>query len=226
MSKRCIFPSRGELDAALAQKICTQLQAGLDTNGKATLVVSGGSTPKGLFAALSSADLDWKNVTVLLADERWVDESHADSNTAMVKRLLLKSAAADANWIDFGAGHIEVEHELDRIKREVAQLGTFDVVILGMGNDSHTASLFPCSIELDEGLTTDAAALMTQPTTAPHRRLSLSKARLLDTKMGVVHIVGSSKLEVFDIATKYADDDVHPISHFYHHAPFSLWFAE
>jgi len=226
MSKRCIFSSRGELDAALAQKICTQLQAGLDTNGKATLVVSGGSTPKGLFAALSSADLDWKNVTVLLADERWVDESHADSNTAMVKRLLLQGAAADAKWIDFGAGNIDVEHELDRVKREVAELGAFDVVILGMGNDSHTASLFPCSIELDEGLTTDAAALMTQPTTAPHRRLSLSKARLLDTKIGIVHIVGSSKLDVFDTATKYADDDVHPISHFYHHAHFSLWFAE
>lgn len=226
MSKRRIFSSRGDLDAALAQEICTQLRAGIDANRKATLVVSGGSTPKGLFAALSIADLAWKNVTVLLADERWVDESHADSNSAMVKRLLLQGAAADANWIDFGAGDTDVEGELDRVKREVAELGTFDVVILGMGEDSHTASLFPCSIELNEGLTTDATALMTQPTTAPHRRLSLSKARLLDTKMGVVHIVGSSKLEVFDIATKYADDDVHPISHFYHHAPFSLWFAE
>lgn len=226
MSKRRIFSSRGELDTSLAQEICSQLQAGLDTNGTATLVVSGGSTPKGLFAALSAADLDWKNITVLLADERWVDESHDDSNTAMVKSLLLQGAAADAHWIDFGAGSTDVERELDRVKHEVSDLGTFDVVILGMGNDSHTASLFPCSIELDEGLTTDAVALMTQPTTAPHRRLSLSKARLLDTKMGVVHIVGSSKLEVFDIATKYADDDVHPISHFYHHVPFSLWFAE
>lgn len=226
MSKRRIFSSRGELDAALAQEVCAQLQAGLDTNGKATLVVSGGSTPKGLFEALSAADLEWKNVTVLLADERWVDESHADSNTAMVKRLLLQGAAAAANFIDFGAGSADVGVELDRVKGELAGLGTFDVVILGMGNDSHTASLFPCSIELDEGLTTDAVALMTQPTTAPHRRLSLSKARLLDTKMGVVHIVGGSKLEVFDVATKYADDDMHPISHFYHHAPFSLWFAE
>ena len=226
MSKRRTFSSRDELDAALAQEVCAQLQAGLDTNGKATLVVSGGSTPKGIFAALSVADLEWKNVTVLLADERWVKESHADSNTAMVKRLLLQGPAADAKFIDFGAGSSDVDAELDRVKHELADLGTFDVVILGMGNDSHTASLFPCSVELDEGLTTDAVALMTQPTTAPHRRLSLSKARLLDTKMGVVHIVGGSKLEVFDVATEYADDDMHPISHFYHHAPFSLWFAE
>ena len=67
---------------------------------------------------------------------------------------------------------------------------------------------------------------MTQPTTAPYRRLSLSKKRLLDTKLGVIHIVGASKLEVFDKATKYADDDMHPISHFAHHDEFSLWFAE
>lgn len=226
MSKRRTFSSRGKLDATLAQEICAQLQMGLDANGKATLVVSGGSTPKGLFSALSAADLAWNNITVLLADERWVDGSHTDSNTAMVKSLLLQGFAADANWIDFGAGSTDVDGELNRVKHEVADLGTFDVVILGMGNDSHTASLFPCSIELDEGLTTDAVALMTQPTTAPHRRLSLSKSRLLDTKMGVVHIVGTSKLEVFDTATKYADDDVHPISHFYHHTPFSLWFAE
>ena len=226
MSKLRIFPSRIELDVALAQAIGEQLRAGINANGKATLVVSGGSTPKGLFAALSTAELEWQNITVLLADERWVDESHTDSNTAMVKRLLLRDAASDANWIDFGAGIVDAESELDRVKREIAGLGTFDVVVLGMGNDSHTSSLFPCSIELSEGLSTQAVALMTQPTTAPHRRLSLSKSRLLDTKMGVVHIVGNKKLEVFDIATKYADDDVHPISHFYHHEQFTLWFAD
>lgn len=226
MSKRRIFPSRTELDGALTQAICAQLRAGINANGKATLVVSGGSTPKGLFAALSKVELDWQNITVLLADERWVDESHTDSNTAMVKRLLLKDAAADANLIDFGAGVVDVQSELDRVKREIADLGTFDAVVLGMGNDSHTSSLFPCSIELSEGLSTQAVALMTQPTTAPHRRLSLSKSRLLDTKMGAVHIVGNKKLEVFDLATKHKDDDVHPISHFYHHDQFALWFAD
>ena len=226
MSKRHIFSSRTELDDTLTQAVCAQLQAGIDARGKATLVVSGGSTPKGLFAALSEATLDWQSVTVLLADERWVDGSHADSNTAMVKSLLLTGAAADAKWVDFGAGNADTDAELNRVKHEVASLGTFDVVILGMGNDSHTASLFPCSVELDEGLTTDAVALMTQPTTAPHRRLSLTKSRLLDTKMGVVHIVGGTKLEIFDTATKYADDNLHPISHFFHHEQFSLWFAE
>ena len=163
---------------------------------------------------------------MLLADERWVDETHEDSNSAMVKTLLLQNAAKEANWVDFGAGSIDIEGKLQQINESLAGLGTFDVVILGMGNDAHTASLFPCAIELDEGLTTQNDALMTQPTTAPHRRLSLSKKRLLDTKLGVIHIVGASKLEVFDNATTYADDDMHPISHFAHHHQFSLLFAE
>lgn len=226
MSSRHNFSSRVELDTALAQKISEQLSAGLVDKGSASLVVSGGSTPKGLFAALSQTELDWKNITVLLADERWVDEAHEDSNSAMVKTLLLQNAAKQANWVDFGAGSIDVDGKLQQVNESLAHLGTFDVVILGMGNDAHTASLFPCAIELDEGLTTQNDALMTQPTTAPHRRLSLSKKRLLDTKLGVIHIVGASKLEVFDKATKYADDDMHPISHFAHHDEFSLWFAE
>jgi 6-phosphogluconolactonase len=226
MSSRQNFSSRVELDRALARKISEQLSAGLLAKGSASLVVSGGSTPKGLFAALSQTELDWENITVLLADERWVDETHADSNSAMVKTLLLQNAAKGANWVDFGAGSIDVEGKLQQVNESLADLGTFDVVILGMGNDAHTASLFPCAIELDEGLTTQSDALMTQPTTAPHRRLSLSKKRLLDTKLGVIHIVGASKLEVFDNATAYADDDMHPISHFAHHHQFSLWFAE
>ena len=226
MSSRQNFSSRVELDRALARKISEQLSAGLLAKGSASLVVSGGSTPKGLFAALSQTELDWESITVLLADERWVDETHEDSNSAMVKTLLLQNAAQEANWIDFGAGSPDVEGKLQQVNESLADLGTFDVVILGMGNDAHTASLFPCAIELDEGLTTQNDALMTQPTTAPHRRLSLSKKRLLDTKLGVIHIVGASKLEVFDNATTYADDDMHPISHFAHHHQFSLWFAE
>ena len=116
MSKRRIFASRSDWTRHSRTRDLCSVILGLDTNGTATLVVSGGSTPKGLFAALSAADLDWKNITVLLADERWVDESHGDSNTAMVG-LLLTGAAADANWIDFGAGSTDVELELDRVKR-------------------------------------------------------------------------------------------------------------
>ena len=225
MSEQHRYDSRDELDAALTETIATQLAQGIASRGSASLVVSGGSTPKGLFKTLSSTELDWEKVTVLLADERWVPETHADSNSAMVKSLLLQGKAAAANWIDFGAGQGDADAEVARITEILSAMDSFDVVILGMGGDSHTASLFPCSFELPEGLSTTAPVLMTQPTTAPHRRMSLSKDRLLRTELGIIHLVGDSKLEVYEKATAYADDDIHPISHFAHHDQFSLWFA-
>ena len=167
MSEQHRYGSRDELDAALTQAIATQLSQGIASRGSASLVVSGGSTPKGLFKTLSSTELDWKRVTVLLADERWVSETHADSNSAMVKSLLLQGEAAAATWIDFGAGQEDADAEVARVAEILSAMDSFDVVVLGMGADSHTASLFPCSIELPEGLSTKAPVLMTQPTTAP-----------------------------------------------------------
>ena len=225
MSEQHRYDSRDELDAALTQAIATQLSQGIASRGSASLVVSGGSTPKGLFKILSSTELDWNRVTVLLADERWVPETHADSNSAMVKSLLLQGEAVAANWIDFGAGQEDADVEVARVAEILSAMDSFDVVVLGMGADSHTASLFPCSIELPAGLSTTAPVLMTQPTTAPHRRISLSKGRLLKTELGIIHLVGDSKLEVYEKATAHADDDIHPISHFAHHDQFSLWFA-
>ena len=121
MPKANIFDSREALDAALSGAICRQLTAGIDQNGSAILVVSGGSTPKGLFKALSATAIDWPKVTVLLADERWVDDAHPDSNSAMVKSLLLNDHAKEANWLDLGAGKDNVEAELARVKRGTAE---------------------------------------------------------------------------------------------------------
>ena len=225
MSEQNHYDSRDELNSALTETIAAQLRQGVASRGSASLVVSGGRTPKGLLKTLSSTELDWAKVTVLLADERWVPETHADSNSAMVKSLLLQGEAAAANWIDFGAGQEDADAEVARIAEILSGMDLFDVVILGMGADSHTASLFPCSIELPEGLSTTAPVLMTQPTTAPHRRISLSKDRLLKTELGIIQLVGDSKLEVYEKATAHADDDMHPISHFAHHNQFSLWFA-
>ncbi|MCH1445517.1 MAG: 6-phosphogluconolactonase [Luminiphilus sp.] len=219
------YTDRSSLDAALAETIIVQLNEGIASRGTASLVVSGGSTPKGLFQKLSSAELDWAKVTVLLADERWVPETHADSNSAMVKTLLLQDKATAASWIDYGAGRDDPEREVARVSKILAEIDFFDVVVLGMGADSHTASLFPCSIELLEGLTTTESVLMTQPTTAPHKRITLSKHRLLKTELGIIHLVGDSKLEVFEKATAHADDEIHPISHFAHLEQFALWFA-
>ena len=159
MSKSFIFSSREELDIALAEDISVALWEGIEARGNASLVVSGGSTPKGLFAALSATALPWEKVTVLLADERWVPESHDDSNSAMVKRLLLQGEASSAQWISFNAGSDDETSALTDLRATLEAMDTFDVVVLGMGGDSHTASLFPCSAELCEGLATSEGSL-------------------------------------------------------------------
>lgn len=218
------FASPDALNLALAETITRRLQAGINTRGKATLVVSGGSTPRPLFAQLSTADIPWKHVTVLLADERWVPTDHEASNETMVRLNLLQNQAAEARFLSLIPDFPDEDSNIRNVCSQLAQLGTFDAVILGMGGDRHTASLFPCADEIYEGLNTLDMALMTHPTTAPHARISLSKNRLEDCHWGAVHIVGKEKLDVAHEALEVSEAAKAPVATFL--APrgaFELW---
>lgn len=218
--------SIAELDTALSTYVADALAADINLNSEATLVVSGGSTPKGLFAQLSQADINWSAVTVLLADDRWVPLDHPDSNETMVRQTLLVNKAAQASFVSLVADYPDSETNLAKTEQRVAGLPAFSVVILGMGNDMHTASLFPCSAQIDTGLTTDNAVLMTHPTTAPHARVSLSKTRLLRTRRGLVHIVGDDKWQVLAQARASQSEQVAPISAFVNASDaFDIWWA-
>ena len=100
-----IFDNRGQLDAALALRIAERLREDLQAHGRASLAVSGGSTPKGLFAQLAAADLDWSQVAITLVDERWVPDDHADSNARLVREHLLVSRAAAARFVPLYSDH-------------------------------------------------------------------------------------------------------------------------
>ena len=220
------FESASTLDKALADTVVSKLAHAIDSRGHASLVVSGGSTPKGLFALLSEAALDWARVTVVLADERWVEADHDDANRRMVRESLLRGTASEATFISLADAYPDTHAALHDVERALADIDQFDVVILGMGLDGHTASLFPCSLELQEGLTTTAPALMTQPTTAPHKRISLSRKRLLATHYGALHIVGNEKKKVLVDAQKLGLQTIKPAAGFIEpDGPFELWFA-
>ena len=220
------FESASTLDKALADTVVSKLAHAIDSRGHASLVVSGGSTPKGLFALLSEAGLDWARVTVVLADERWVEADHDDANRRMVRESLLRGTASGATFISLADAYPDTGAALHDVERALADIDQFDVVILGMGLDGHTASLFPCSLELREGLTTAAAALVTQPTTAPHKRISLSRKRLLATHYGALHIVGNEKKKVLVDAQKLGLQTIKPAAGFIEpDGPFELWFA-
>ena len=220
------FDSACALDKALSDTVVSKLAQALDSRAHASLVVSGGSTPKGLFALLSEATLDWARVTVVLADERWVEADHDDANRRMVRESLLRGTASEATFISLADAYPDTHAALHDVERALADIDQFDVVILGMGLDGHTASLFPCSLELQEGLTTAAAALVTQPTTAPHKRISLSRKRLLATHYGALHIVGNEKKKVLVDAQKLGLQTIKPAAGLIEpDGPFELWFA-
>lgn len=221
-----LYPSPAELDIALATAVARALSAAVTNKGAATLVVSGGSTPKGLFSQLAALPLEWSKITVLLADERWVPTDHPDSNEKMVRALLLGDKAVSANFISLVADFPNETLNLQRVSNTLLGIDEFDVVILGMGGDGHTASLFPCCKEIAEGLSTTDPALMTHPETAPHARVTLSRNRLLQATMGLVHIVGGDKFEVLQRAQ--SADSLHqaPISAFIPpRGSFDVWYA-
>src|SRR5690606_3860448 len=186
------FGNTDKLNADFAARLVEILQQAIEQRGAAYLVVSGGKTPQALFNTLSNTDLAWDKVTILLADDRWLDASQADSNERLVKATLLQNKASKARFISLYADTASAFTGAAEVLPRISALPTFDAVILGMGEDGHTASLFPCSAQIEEGLSDGApAVLAVEPQTAPYQRMSLSLPRLLDSRHIFLHLVGS-----------------------------------
>ena len=223
------FESRGQLDAKLASTVAQALEKAIRERGRATLVVSGGSTPLQFFQLLSQKALPWQQVTVLLADERWVAADHSDSNEKLVRDNLMVNRAAEARFLPLkqpGDDPAGAEQALDR---ELAALGRFDFVVLGMGGDGHTASLFPGASALASGLdmTSGKSCIAVLPTAAPHPRISLTLPRLLDSETIVVHITGNDKMAVLEQARQQDNPAELPIAAIINQdiTPVSLYWA-
>ena len=187
----------------MAADIATELDDAVQTRGRASLIVSGGRSPIAFFQALSGATLDWSKVSVSLADERWVAADHADSNARLVREHLLQGPAAAARFVPLAHADTAPEAALPRVERDLAGLPSpFDVVVLGMGDDAHTASLFPNLPETERALDPNGADTLaiTRPSTAPHARITLTLAALKRSRRIVIQIHGSKKREVIEAA--------------------------
>ncbi|MBT5293917.1 MAG: 6-phosphogluconolactonase [Cellvibrionales bacterium] len=196
------FDNRAALEAALTQSIVEQLSQAIIDDGKASIAVSGGSTPKALFAALSQTDIDWSKVDVTLVDERWVETDSDQSNERMLRECFLINHAAAANFIGMKSAHDDVaDGVIDYNKQLATQIKQpFDVVILGMGGDGHTASWFPDAPEIDCALdaTGNSSTLSTLPPSQPMPRITLSYPCVAAAKQLYLHITGDDKLQVLE----------------------------
>jgi 6-phosphogluconolactonase len=154
------YPDREFLMLGLANTIAGQLADFLRREGKATLSVPGGTTPGPIFDTLSGVDLDWANVAVVLNDERWVPESSERSNTRLVRERLMRGRAAQARLVPLYAPADRPEEMLAALEDGLRPHLPISVLLLGMGADMHTASLFPGADRLEEALSASAPLLL------------------------------------------------------------------
>lgn len=200
------FSSPEELSNILCKEIISVLSDAISVKGYATLVVSGGLTPKSLFSKLSVMDIPWNKVRITLVDERWVDPTSEKSNEKLVRDYLLQNHAKNARFVPLKTDGkyakdsiVCLEVELEKLSHEL------DVVVIGMGADGHTASFFSASKGLSHALETNDLVCATLSRVEPKERITLSRKYLLCAKKLFLHIEGEVKKDVFLEATKSDD---------------------
>lgn len=154
------YPEREQMMVALADLLASELRAALRSPDRVGFAVPGGTTPGPIFDNLSMAPLDWSRVTVMLTDERWVPEESERSNTGLLRRRLFQNEAASARFFGVYSATPEPEDALDDLILSIRDLLPLSLVVLGMGADMHTASLFPGADGLAAALSPDAPPLL------------------------------------------------------------------
>lgn len=208
------FKDRPSLDRQLSWEIAARLRHALAKREHASLAVSGGRTPIGLFEALSQEPLEWSRVIITLVDERWVPTSDDASNERLVRTHLLRNLAVQAHFIGLKTADESADAGEKACRERLVELPKrFDAVVLGMGEDGHTASFFPQAAALPQALNvdTDADCLAVTPLHAPHERMTLSLARLLRSDQLYLHLCGDAKLPVLAEALQPGDAAEMPV---------------
>lgn len=195
------YQSRSTAARVLALSIAERLRAALAERGEASLVICGGRSPVELFHALAAEKLAWEQVTVVPSDERWVERDHPDSNEAMIRRELLTGPASRARLVGLYRDTDSPEQAIENVTEALQDVPKpLDVVLLGMGEDGHTASLFPHDPDIAAKVGVTAPCLAAE--VGPPRRLSLSLAYLCDARSIDILIFGDDKRRVFQTAER------------------------
>jgi 6-phosphogluconolactonase len=208
------YPDRDMLMIDLANHLAGEINAAIMVNDSATFAVPGGSTPGPIFDVLSAADLDWSKVLVLPTDERWVPESAPESNAALIRNRLLTGRAAAASFMPFYLDGVALEDGAALLSAQLAPRLSLSVVLLGMGGDMHTASLFPGDAEAigHHHKTSPILCPVKMPGLAPFvPRMTLTPAALNGAMSKHLLITGADKREALERAQKLGDPVAAPI---------------
>ena len=217
--KENIFNDKAKLELTLAKEISQKLDQEIKNKGRATLLVSGGSTPKKLYEILSNTVIDWNNVNVGLIDERFVATDTDESNEFLIKNTLLKNKAEDAKFIGLVHNLNDYKENLNiAISKNKALYKSITCSILGMGLDGHTASLFPNSekVYTDDNIFGDKIIINTIASSEPSNRISYTKSKILSSKHLFLYFNSKEKLDIFNSAKENNNASAKPISAFIH----------
>ncbi len=191
----------------IAKIVHHKLQQIIDDQGSATLAVSGGKSPIKIFEHLSNTKLDWGKVNVVLVDERIIQPSHEDSNEHLVKTHLLKNNATKAQFYGLYQDNVSLNN-LAKLNYKI------DIAILGMGEDGHTASIFPDCPELKQALDLGNTQqyMLTNPLTAKYQRITLTLSAILKIPHLILSISGNIKFNIIKEAYKNHESE-YPIGY-------------
>lgn len=195
------YPDRDMMMIDIANQIAGELESALLTGGRASLSVPGGTTPGPIFDVLCAADIDWANVAVILNDERWVPECSERSNTRLLRERLLTDRAAVAQFVPLYTPADSPEEGIPQLTPAVEAVLPLTVLLLGMGADMHTASLFPGADRLADALAPDAPTLMAMRADgAGEPRVTLTAPVLEAAVSKHIVITGTSKKNALEEA--------------------------
>lgn len=199
------FPDANAMVSTLADEIVARLNAGVAERGHASMAVSGGTTPGTLFDALCERDAPWDKTWITLSDERWIAPDRDGSNEHLARTRLLRGRAVKAHFVGLKTGDATPDAGAAKTNAAISAFPRpFDVMLLGMGDDGHTASLYPYAPELKAALDTKAPALVhavhAQNAAATGDRMTLALRTILDSRWIALLIKGAAKMKTYRAA--------------------------
>lgn len=205
------FATRDALMTAVAERMAFALKFGVDMRKQASAALSGGSTPAPAYSALAALPLDWSKITLGLVDERFVPNTDAASNEAMVRRTLASALEDGAKFLPMYSPNVTPDIAAERAETEYAKL-RFDIAVMGMGDDGHTASWFPDADRLEDALarstTRSVIALRAQSAAGATERLTLTRHAIDRARAVLLLVTGPEKRARLETALSRRDAPV------------------
>lgn len=211
------FDNREKFNEALVQRIADTLQSASLAQSQILFGVSGGSTPLPVYQALAQKELAWNRIKLLLVDERYVASTHADSNERNIREAFSGNTIIGKNIIGLRSDKADIETVAMAADQKLASINAvLDVIVLGMGEDGHFASLFPTGVKFDQAISENGSRFVfpisPMPEHAPHPRLTMSLAYMQRARRIILAITGENKRRVLQQAIIEGDVQHLPIA--------------